>query len=78
MGYMRTAVLMAAMTALFMGIGYLLAGFGGMIFALFAAAGALSESFLVDPRSFHTLLRLWFFDQFILVLGEYHYPHPIR
>ncbi|RYH11322.1 zinc metalloprotease HtpX [Tropicimonas sp. IMCC6043] len=38
MGYVKTAILMAAMTALFMGIGYLLAGSGGMVFALLAAA----------------------------------------
>ena len=39
MGYAKTAILMAAMTALFMGLGYLLAGSGGMLFALFLAAG---------------------------------------
>lgn len=38
MGYVKTALLMAAMTALFMGIGYLLAGSGGMLFALVMAA----------------------------------------
>jgi heat shock protein HtpX len=39
MGYFKTAILMAAMTALFMGIGYLLAGSGGMLLALIFAAG---------------------------------------
>ncbi len=39
MGYTKTALLMAAMTALFMGLGYLLAGAGGMLFALVLAAG---------------------------------------
>lgn len=39
MGYTRTAILMAAMTALFMGIGLLLAGQSGMIIALVVAAG---------------------------------------
>ncbi|SDK07882.1 zinc metalloprotease HtpX [Aliiruegeria lutimaris] len=39
MGYAKTAALMAAMTALFMGIGYLLGGSGGMFFALIMAAG---------------------------------------
>lgn len=39
MGYTKTAMLMAAMTALFMGLGYLLAGTGGMVFALVIAAG---------------------------------------
>ncbi len=38
MGYFKTAILMAAMTALFMGLGFLLAGTGGMLFALVAAA----------------------------------------
>jgi heat shock protein HtpX len=38
MGYFKTAVLMAAMTALFMGLGYLLAGSGGMLIALLMAA----------------------------------------
>ncbi|WP_170607533.1 zinc metalloprotease HtpX [Ruegeria arenilitoris] len=39
MGYAKTAILMAAMTALFMGFGYLLAGTGGMLIALMVAAG---------------------------------------
>lgn len=38
MGYAKTALLMAAMTGLFMGLGYMLAGAGGMMFALIAAA----------------------------------------
>ncbi|MHA6345435.1 zinc metalloprotease HtpX [Roseivivax sp. CAU 1761] len=38
MGYFKTALLMAAMTALFMGIGYLLAGPNGMWIALAVAA----------------------------------------
>ncbi|TCP60372.1 heat shock protein HtpX [Rhodovulum bhavnagarense] len=39
MGYTRTALLMAAMTGLFMGLGYLLAGAGGGLIALILAAG---------------------------------------
>ncbi|ETX27857.1 zinc metalloprotease HtpX [Roseivivax isoporae] len=39
MGYARTALLMAAMTALFLGLGYLLGGTGGMVIALVFAAG---------------------------------------
>lgn len=39
MNYIRTAMLLAALTALFMGIGYLLGGSGGMIIALFIAGG---------------------------------------
>ncbi|MEY8882095.1 zinc metalloprotease HtpX [Donghicola sp. XS_ASV15] len=38
MGYLKTALFMAAMTALFMGLGYLLAGTGGMLIALIIAA----------------------------------------
>ncbi|WP_121632467.1 zinc metalloprotease HtpX [Tropicibacter alexandrii] len=39
MGYTKTAILMAVMTALFMGIGYALAGSGGALLALVVAAG---------------------------------------
>ncbi|MDX5401796.1 MAG: zinc metalloprotease HtpX [Rhodobacterales bacterium] len=38
MGYVKTAMLMAAMTALFMGVGYLLGGSGGAVIALVVAA----------------------------------------
>jgi heat shock protein HtpX len=38
MSYLRTAILLAALTALFMGIGYLIGGQGGMIFAFLLAA----------------------------------------
>ncbi|MBJ3763796.1 zinc metalloprotease HtpX [Maribius pontilimi] len=38
MGYAKTALLMAAMTALFMGVGYLLGGSGGAVIALVVAA----------------------------------------
>jgi heat shock protein HtpX len=34
MGYLRTGILMAAMTALFLGIGALLGGMGGAMIAL--------------------------------------------
>ncbi|ARE38528.1 putative protease htpX [Rhodovulum sp. P5] len=39
MSYMKTAMLMAAMTALFMGLGYLIGGGAGMVLALVFAAG---------------------------------------
>lgn len=39
MGYLKTAVLMAAMTALFMGVGYLIGGAGGTLIAFVMAAG---------------------------------------
>ncbi len=38
-GYARTALLLAALTALFMGAGHLLGGSGGMILALLVAVG---------------------------------------
>ncbi len=38
MGLFKTGLLMAAMTALFMGVGYLLGGTGGMVIALVIAA----------------------------------------
>ncbi|MGR3321571.1 MAG: zinc metalloprotease HtpX [Pseudooceanicola sp.] len=38
MGYFKTAILMAAMTALFMGVGYLLGGGAGAVIALVVAA----------------------------------------
>jgi len=37
-GYVKTAMLMAAMTALFMGVGYLIGGSGGALIALVVAA----------------------------------------
>jgi heat shock protein HtpX len=39
MNYLRTAMLLAALTALFMGVGYLIGGAGGATIALVAAAG---------------------------------------
>jgi heat shock protein HtpX len=39
MNYFRTAILLAAMTALFMGVGYLVGGQGGMVIAFLVAAG---------------------------------------
>jgi heat shock protein HtpX len=39
MGYTKTAILMAAMTALFVGIGYLLGGSGGIVVAFVIALG---------------------------------------
>ncbi|MGP1395248.1 MAG: zinc metalloprotease HtpX [Inquilinaceae bacterium] len=39
MGYARTAILLAGMTALFLGVGYMLGGQGGMIIALLFAVG---------------------------------------
>ncbi|QOF69556.1 zinc metalloprotease HtpX [Aminobacter sp. SR38] len=39
MNMMRTAMLLATMTALFMGVGYLIGGYGGMTIAFLIAAG---------------------------------------
>jgi heat shock protein HtpX len=38
MGYLRTAILLAFLTALFMGVGYLIGGPGGAVIAFFIAA----------------------------------------
>lgn len=38
MNYVRTAMLLAALTAIFMGVGYLIGGTGGMVIALIIAA----------------------------------------
>lgn len=38
MSYLRTAILLAGLTALFMGVGYLLGGLGGAVIAFFVAA----------------------------------------
>ena len=45
MNIMRTAMLLAAMTALFMGVGYLIGGTGGMLIALVFAAATNLFSF---------------------------------
>ncbi|SFD63871.1 zinc metalloprotease HtpX [Roseivivax sediminis] len=50
MGYVKTAMLMAAMTALFLGLGYLLAGTGGMLIALVVAAGMNAFSWWNSDR----------------------------
>ena len=39
MNYLRTAILLAGLTALFMGVGYLIGGQGGAMIALVVAAG---------------------------------------
>jgi heat shock protein HtpX len=39
MNFMRTAMLLAALTAIFMGVGYLIGGSGGMVMAFVVAAG---------------------------------------
>src|SRR4051812_38887865 len=39
MNYLRTAILLAGLTALFMGVGYLIGGQAGMMIALVVAAG---------------------------------------
>ena len=39
MNFLRTALLLAALTAIFMGVGFLIGGSGGMVFAFLLAAG---------------------------------------
>ncbi len=38
MSYLRTAILLAGLTALFMGVGYLIGGWSGAVIAFFIAA----------------------------------------
>ncbi|KEO51868.1 zinc metalloprotease HtpX [Thioclava pacifica] len=61
MGYVKTGMLMAAMTALFMGLGYLLGGTGGMMIALVVAAGMNAFSW-------------WNSDKMVLRM---HNAHPV-
>lgn len=61
MGYFKTAMLMAAMTALFMGLGYLMAGSGGTIIAL-VIAGAMNA------------FTWWNSDRMVLRM---HNAHPV-
>lgn len=49
MNMMRTAMLLAFMTALFMGVGFLIGGKGGMMIALVMAAG-MNLFFLLEFR----------------------------
>ena len=53
MNYLRTAILLAGLTALFIGAGFLVAGEGGMIFALILACGM-------------NLYAYWNFDKLVL------------
>jgi heat shock protein HtpX len=49
-GYARTAILMAALTALFAGVGYLLGGQQGMVVAFLVAAGMNAFSWWNSDR----------------------------
>lgn len=62
MGYFKTALLMAAMTALFMGLGYLIGGTGGMVIA-FVLAGVMNA------------VSWWNSDKMVLRM---HNAHPIK
>jgi len=59
MNYLRTAILLAGLTALFMGIGYLIGGAGGAIVALFVAAGM-------------NLVTYWNADRLVLSMHDAH------
>ena len=50
MNYFRTMLLLAAMTALFMGVGYLIGGTGGMLVALLFAIGTNAFAFWNSDR----------------------------
>src|SRR6476620_9662904 len=59
MNYLRTAILLAGLTALFMGIGYLIGGAGGAMIALFIAAGM-------------NLVTYWNADRLVLSMHDAH------
>jgi heat shock protein HtpX len=59
MNYLRTAILLAGLTALFMGIGYLIGGAGGAMIALFIAAGM-------------NLATYWNADRLVLSMHDAH------
>src|SRR3954452_20900418 len=59
MNYLRTAILLAGLTALFMGVGYLIGGAGGATIALFIAAGM-------------NLVTYWNADQIVLSMHDAH------
>jgi heat shock protein HtpX len=59
MNYVRTAILLAGLTALFMGVGYLIGGQGGAMIALLIAAGM-------------NLLAYWNADQLVLSMHGAH------
>src|SRR4051812_50076989 len=71
MNYLRTAILLAGLTALFMGIGYLIGGAGGAMVALFIAAGM-------------NLVTYWNADRLVLSMHHAHEvdettpPHLVR
>ncbi len=56
MGYVRTALLLAGLTAFFLAVGYMIGGQGGMIFAL---ALALGMNFFAYWNSDKMVLRLY-------------------
>ena len=72
MNYLRTAILLAGLTALFMGVGYLIGGAGGAVIALLVAAAmnlasywnadklvlSMHDAHEVDERTAPDLVRL--------------------
>src|ERR671929_1704763 len=59
MNYLRTAILLAGLTALFMGVGYLIGGGGGALISLFVAAGM-------------NLASYWNADKLVLAMHDAH------
>ena len=59
MNYLRTAILLAGLTALFMGVGYLIGGGSGALIAFLVAAGM-------------NLASYWNADKLVLAMHEAH------
>ena len=64
MNYLRTAILLAGLTALFMAVGYLLGGAGGALVAFLIAAAM-------------NLVSYWNADRVVLTLHGAHEPRML-
>ena len=68
MNYFKTAMLLAGLTALFMGVGYLIGGSSGAILALIVAAGMNLFTYLI-PISLAAVTLTLFVGLFALFRG---------
>ncbi|MCW8914696.1 MAG: zinc metalloprotease HtpX [Magnetovibrio sp.] len=85
MGYMRTAALLAAMTALFMGVGYMLGAEGGLVIALMMALAMNGFAYWSSDKM---VLRMYgarqvsrseqpeFYDMVAALAGQANLPMP--
>ncbi|MEO9903318.1 zinc metalloprotease HtpX [Nisaea sp.] len=85
MGYARTALLLAGMTALFLGVGYMLGGEAGMMIALVFAAGMNLFTYwnadkmvlgMYGAREIHRADLPWFHDMIQQLAHRAELPMP--